>query len=119
MGCLNSGGADGAGQSLNPEAAEATATGRLLLPPRLSLSAGFTWIGRAICGKGKHSQGGRGPSGAQAPDAPLCLGTHPSNQAQCWGALSSKLLASFQNPIIIIPPTRTVFGNDSVSPSPL
>lgn len=28
------------------------ATGRLLLPPRLSLSAGFTWIGRAICGKG-------------------------------------------------------------------
>lgn len=48
-------------------------TGRLLLPPRLSLSAGFTWIGRAICGKGKHSQGGRGPSGAQAPDAPLFL----------------------------------------------
>lgn len=55
------------------------AMGRLLLPPRLSLSAGFTWIGRAICGKGDMVRVAE-DSGARALSL-SCLSTH-SNPVQ-------------------------------------
>lgn len=92
-----------------------TATGRLLLPPRFSLSAGFTWIGRAICGKGDMVRVAENIVGRRHL---LSAFVFAHIQAQCKGELTLKLLASFQNPMIIIPTGQTVFENGLMSLSP-